>query len=649
MLNIKHQSAYRGLSASLALALAMGMAPAVASAQEANQTVRPDAVALASAGFNPVEGQTYTVPVSLMNASQPDQDSMAASYFSSTAEAVYQDGVFTVKMTTNAPEQITGIRYQGTAATVVSEDASSRVFQFVLPSLSDAALTLSLYVPQMGGATDVEVLARFDTSGLVRTTDKTALANAVDSAEAIERNGAPDVDWNVLQRAIGNARSVLEDEDSSQDAVDAEVNALKKATDAFQGIAGYQFVEGGSYVMPMTWVQPDGSDSHAGRSFASSAEVRLVDGRYDVRISTTPDSDAMITAITYGEDDQNASVVDTDTASGTRQFQLFSSSATQALKVGFSVQVPGMGTHNQSAYLMLDTTQVDVASEPVQTVDTSALQAALTDATSLTQGKKSPEAWSALQTAIAAAQNTIDDSSATQGDVDAQLAALNAAVDAFSASADVPEGDGNNNGNNNGNGANEGNGNDQEQKAAFEVGHTYQVPLAFLRSGSSQPSMAAQYFGDVALVRPQPDGTFDVRFSTNRPDYIVNMYHQGSALPVTGGDGVSSAEYSLSISATTSDTVVPLSMTIKPMQELGGGDVSVDMHLYLTQAEDRGTGMDALVASPAITGKGAAAAGTGLPQTGDDVPWAGVAVTAALAGAGMAVAGAVGRRRRESR
>ena len=52
-----------------------------------------------------------------------------------------------------------------------------------------------------------------------------------------------------------------------------------------------------------------------------------------------------------------------------------------------------------------------------------------------------------------------------------------------------------------------------EATAKFQVGHTYQVPIAFMKHNSSEASMAAKYFGDTALVRPQANGTFQVSFA----------------------------------------------------------------------------------------------------------------------------------------
>lgn len=200
----------------------------------------------------------------------------------------------------------------------------------------------------------------------------------------------------------------------------------------------------------------------------------------------------------------------------------------------------------------------------------------------------------------------------------------------------TPQPPANNNGNNNG-GNNDGNGgattdpNGQQAEQGFQVGHTYQVPASWLKHNSTEESMAAKYFGDTALVRPQSDGTFKVSFSATSEgaNHIISLAYNGSDLAKSGN------QYTVSIPKADSDTVVPISMTIKEMEQLGGGAQIADMHLKLSQAKDLGTGQDNAVASSSKI----------LSQTGDNV--AGVAGAAAVAA--MAAGAAVVARRRMQR
>ena len=185
--------------------------------------------------------------------------------------------------------------------------------------------------------------------------------------------------------------------------------------------------------------------------------------------------------------------------------------------------------------------------------------------------------------------------------------------------------------NNNGSNGNEGNGgaaadtNGQRAEQGFQVGHTYQVPVSWLKQNSSETSMAAKYFGDTALVRPQSDGTFKVSFSATSEgaSHIISLAYNGSTLAKSGN------QYTVSIPKADSDTVVPISMTIKEMEQLGGGAQVADMHLKLSQAKDLGTGQDSVVASSSTT----------MAQTGDVAAGvAGAAAVAALVAGGVAVA-----------
>lgn len=182
---------------------------------------------------------------------------------------------------------------------------------------------------------------------------------------------------------------------------------------------------------------------------------------------------------------------------------------------------------------------------------------------------------------------------------------------------------GNNGGNNSGTTTTDPAGQKAEQ--GFQVGHTYQVPVSWLKQNSSETSMAAKYFGDTALVRPQSDGTFKVSFSATSEgaSHIISLAYNGSTLAKSGN------QYTVSIPKADSDTVVPISMTIKEMEQLGGGAQVADMHLKLSQAKDLGTGQDSVVAS----------SGTTMAQTGDVAAGvAGAAAVAALVAGGVAVA-----------
>ncbi len=121
----------------------------------------------------------------------------------------------------------------------------------------------------------------------------------------------------------------------------------------------------------------------------------------------------------------------------------------------------------------------------------------------------------------------------------------------------------------------------------LQQGHVYAVPLIVRKSGSSDTSMANQYFGDAAYLRPLADGTYDVRFTTNRADYVLSVMYNGQEIGVSSTQG-NTREYRLILPGGQTDRVLPITMKIKPMEELGAGPVNADLYLYLTQANDRG-------------------------------------------------------------
>lgn len=64
--------------------------------------------------------------------------------------------------------------------------------------------------------------------------NKDELKKAIDAAKAIENKNYTEASWNALQDAIAAAEAARDDEDATQDAVNAQVTALKKAVDGLK-------------------------------------------------------------------------------------------------------------------------------------------------------------------------------------------------------------------------------------------------------------------------------------------------------------------------------------------------------------------------------------------------------------------------------
>lgn len=106
------------------------------------------------------------------------------------------------------------------------------------------------------------------------------------------------------------------------------------------------------YKAQTTWNKEDGSEgSSMGRHMQPTAEVRLIDGKYDVRISPAAQSDPMIADLTYG--DQSLAVVSAEGVSP-RQFQLVVDSIAKPIPLGIAVNAGPMGLMKHGVQLVVD-------------------------------------------------------------------------------------------------------------------------------------------------------------------------------------------------------------------------------------------------------------------------------------------------------
>ena len=380
-----------------------------------------------------------------------------------------------------------------------------------------------------------------------------------------------------------------EDPEPSGETYGMEIGATYTAQVAYAGTGDYEQM--GDMLQTMV-----------GRYFGNQVLVELLeDGTFEVTVyfGGSVGYDDAIGDLTY---DGQAIKQSAD-----RTYTFNVASLSEPIELGLHVG----GTMNRDiTYAMtVDTSTIEEQSEnpaPV-VVDKSALENLINEAAGIQQGGKTDSAYADLQAAISEARAVVNDPAATQGQVNSAIDALQRAIDNFNAS----------------------------QAVKFQRGHTYQVPIDFLKHNSSEVSMADQYFGDTALVRVSDDGTMlNVSFAATADGmtHIISLAYQGATLSPSG------TQFTVSIPYTESNVVLPISMTIKEMQELGGPAQTADLHLYLTQAKDLGTNAGSLSASSSRT----------MADTGDDVsPIAaiagGVAVVATAAAA--SVAGSQMRRR----
>lgn len=596
----------------LAATLAVGSVPAIALVQASTGAAgTPIAMAAESGavetadGYWMVPGETHSLPVSFLNADGSGAASMASGYMEKNAEVSCDaQGNYSVTITTTNSDMLTAIAASGAS---VSKNGAS----FTISGLSSigGTITLQMTIAPMAamGMGPVSALMKIDVSSLpteapeppAPTVDKTALNEAIVAAKAIEQGKKSDEAWKALQDAIAAAENAAAVESAPQakiDAVLAQLNAAVETFSASEDVADPTPGEEGQDPDPEPTPDPDPDPAPDPEPEPDENAVETPGGfllvpqqAYEVPVNLIKDDGSASMAAGYFE--KTGAIV----WNGESYLVDFSVTAEGQ---GFIQSIEGIESLGGGAYRA--------------TVDS------LTDPVTLTFDLQVPGFGSMTQTAYL----QIDTSSlpTKTGEV--------VKPDPAPTPEQNPSG---NTGSNNG----DSNNGQQEAAVKFQRGHTYQVPIDFLKHNSSEVSMADQYFGDTALVRVSDDGTMlNVSFAATADGmtHIISLAYRGATLSPSG------TQFTVSIPYTESNVVLPISMTIKEMQELGGPAQTADLHLYLTQAKDLGTNAGSLSASSSRT----------MADTGDDVsPIAaiagGVAVVAAAAAA--SVAGSQMRRR----
>ena len=558
-----------------------------------------------------------------------DEGAKYARSFKSNVQAVQQsDGSYLVELTANSVSSMGGklldVTVGGKKVAYTDNADGSRTYKLPVKDLKGTINFTFSYSISAGNYSGTNVhpfqlVLEGGTYGGLKSFEDEQVAVAEAALEAGDYKSAAAKE--ALQKAIDAVKNATD-----ETARTTAFNNLPKAISTFRAVTDPRFKEGEAYAVPLTFHKTGTStQSMAAIYFAPAAKVVYQNGVYTVSIESTS---SMVKGLAYNGTDA--------TKSGSTYTFTFDS-IDEALNVLLHAEIPGGVTHDEYADLVLDGAKAQTGAPATY----AKLGAAITAAKQVTQGNKTDAAWKTFQTAITTAEGVAAKVTTDQNAVDSATSTLEKATATFKASADKGSGTTNSNNNNGGSNNNNNNGNNNggsntSAAKTFEVGHTYQVPIAFKKTGSSEDSMSGQYFGDTALVRPQADGTFKVSFSTNRPDWITGLTYKGAAVASNNG------EYTITIPAATADTVLNIGMTVKPM---GNANVTADMHLYLTRATDLGTGKDSQTASSGKTGANGTSTSKSLPKTGDDA----AATIAFTAGAGVAlIAGAEVLRRRSN-
>ena len=578
--------------------------------------------------------------------------------FSDEVKVTASNGSYVIELTAKSLGEgntLGDVTYQGKkVAKTVNEDGSA-TYSIPVSSITDTygiTFGYTVSVPNRGTMTNLHPfqLVVGNATPNVSFVDRTGLTSEIVKAEAVEQGSKTDEAFSALQQAIADAYATVDAADATDASIAAGVKAITGAVEAFntsadkadpgqdeqkvdktllnQKIADAKAIEQGNKTDEAFKALQEAiatAEKAAANDKIPQAGVDAVTEQLQKAIDAFNTSkDAEAPAPTPSEDQA------VTTADG---FKLVAGKE-YALPVSFINATTG--EQSTAANFMEATATVSYADGSYSVTVTPNAQGKQF-LTAMTYGGKAAvqNADGSFTISGVPAINKDITVSVTMpgGTVDMGVRLDTTSLPTASGEPVTPQPPANNNGsngNNDGGATTDPNGQQAEQ--GFQVGHTYQVPASWLKHNSTEESMAAKYFGDTALVRPQSDGTFKVSFSATSEgaNHIISLAYNGSDLAKSGN------QYTVSIPKADSDTVVPISMTIKEMEQLGGGAQIADMHLKLSQAKDLGTGQDNVVASSNKI----------LSQTGDNV--AGVAGAAAVA-AVAAGAAVVARRRMQRR
>lgn len=686
---VRYTVVRKGTSLVLAATLATGMVPALALAQDAGNGAAPVA-AQAENGFTPVEGTVYTVQVKWLKADS-DSSSMMGAYFSTTAKAVYQNGKYAVSLTANESGKDMGVKLISGGSELPYVDNSDGTRTFTVSALKLDALTFQVTVPGMPMTPSARAV--FDTSSIDEGVDIPSYEDAFtlyfkgskydvsrsfsDKVKVTASNGSYIIELTAKSLGEGNtlgdvtyqgkkvAKTVNEDGSATYSIPVSSITDTYDITfgytvsipnrgtmtnlHPFQLVVGnaapnVSFVDRTGLTSEIVKAEAVEQGSKTDKAF-SALQQAIADAYATVDAADATDASiaAGVKAITGAVEAFNTSKDAEAPAPTPSEDQTVTTADGFKLVAGKEYALPvsfinaTTGEQSTAANFMEATATVSYADGSYSVTVTPNAQGKQF-LTAMTYGGKSAvqNADGSFTISGVPAINKDITVSVTMpgGTVDMGVRLDTTSLPTASGEPVTPQPPANNNNGSNGN--NDGGAtpdpNGRQAKQGFQVGHTYQVPASWLKHNSTEESMAAKYFGDTALVRPQSDGTFKVSFSATSEgaSHIISLAYNGSDLAKSGN------QYTVSIPKADSDTVVPISMTIKEMEQLGGGAQIADMHLKLSQAKDLGTGQDNAVASSSKI----------LSQTGDNV--AGVAGAAAVA-AVAAGAAVVARRRMQRR
>lgn len=578
--------------------------------------------------------------------------------FSDEVKVTASNGSYVIELTAKSLGEgntLGDVTYQGKkVAKTVNEDGSA-TYSIPVSSITDThdiTFGYTVSIPNRGTMTNLHPfqLVVGNATPNVSFVDRTGLTSEIVKAEAVEQGSKTDEAFSALQQAIADAYATVDAADATDASIAAAVKAITGAVEAFNTSADKADPGQDEQKVDKTLLNQKIADAKAIEQGNKTDEAFKALQEAIATAEKAAANDKIPQAGVDAVTEQLKAAIDTFNTSKDAEAPAPTPSEEQAVTTtdGFKL-VAGKEYTLPVSFINATTGEQSTAANFMEAAATISYADGSYSVT-VTPNAQGKQFLTAMMYAGKAAVQNADGSftisgvpainkgitvSVTMpgGTVDMGVRLDTTSLPTASGEPVTPQPPANNNGsngNNDGGATTDPSGQQAEQ--GFQVGHTYQVPASWLKHNSTEESMAAKYFGDTALVRPQSDGTFKVSFSATSEgaSHIISLAYNGSDLAKSGN------QYTVSIPKADSDTVVPISMTIKEMEQLGGGAQIADMHLKLSQAKDLGTGQDNVVASSNKI----------LSQTGDNV--AGVAGAAAVA-AVAAGAAVVARRRMQRR
>lgn len=365
------------------------------------------------------------------------------------------------------------------ARTVARNNYTAESFAALQNSIDDGQAVLDSAEAIQAEADAALASLRGAVEGLmVFTLDKSALNARLLEAKAIGPGNYTQESYNALQAAIASAQSVADTERTTQEQVDAQAAALEGAIAALKerptGI-----LEDGVYSIPVWALKQNGETSMAAGAIEPNAKL-VVNGSHETLTLTfkpmTLPSFGVTGHLLYGAvfptraDFQAYNTMPSDvelyttaaTVDSTYVDEVFGTEAGETMEYPqkLTFTVPNDEGYNGQAgfmfYVVVDAMKVfnpgapnagaaemvlkldydNAVLIPDGTVDKSALSTKVQEAKAIAQGDYTDESYAALQSAITAAEEILNNDAATKEQVDTQYTALVDAINALTEKTD---------------------------------------------------------------------------------------------------------------------------------------------------------------------------------------------------------------------